>query len=305
MIDLKRITSGPLKHEPRVLTYGPGAVGKTTFAAGAPDPFVIDANNGSHKLDVRRMVPADWGECRELISAVEDGKIQCQTLVLDSVTDMEAKSHAHLFGGESIDTWGKGYGRGDTYAIQTWREVLAQLERIWMQGKAIVIVAHSQVKRFDDPTVANGYDRFEVAARKQLAQLLHQWVDYTLFCREGVTPLGKGSENKAVTTGIRYAYTRRCPAFDAKARGTTLFPERVSLSWAEFSKAIHEDATRVSTLTGEINDMLERIKDVALEKEVRAYIKDYPSGISEAHNRLSAILEERVKPVIVEEKIAS
>lgn len=301
MMDLKRITKGRQERKPRVLVYGPSAVGKTTFAAGAPNPFIIDADKGSHNLDVQRFVPANWDEARECLTAVEKDEIKCDSLVCDSVTELEALSYAALFGGEAIDTWGKGYGRGDTRAIQEWREVLAQLERIWMKGKAIVVVAHTVVKRFEDPTLPSGYDRFEIAARKQLAQLLHQWMDYTLFCREDVTPLGKDAKNKAVTTGIRYAYTRRMPAYDAKARGTTQFPDKISLSWAEFAAAIKNDSGRLETLTREIDAMLLRINDKALEKEVRNYIKDYPSGVSEAHNRLVAILEEREKPNNTEE----
>ena len=272
------------------------------MAAGAPNPFVIDADKGSHNLDVHRLVPSSWDEARECMTAVEKDEIKCDSLILDSVTELEALSYAALFGGEAIDSWNKGYGRGDTRAIQEWREVLSQLERIWMKGKAIVIVAHTIVKRFEDPTLPSGYDRFEIAARKQLAQLLTQWVDYVLFCREDVTPLGKDAKNKAVTTGVRYAYTRRMPAYDAKARGTTQFPDKISLSWAEFNAAIKNDAGRLVALTREINEMLVKLADKDLEKEVRGYIKDYPSGVSEAHNRLVAILEEREKSTVTEEK---
>ena len=302
MIDLSKITKGRQERKPRVLVYGPSAIGKTTMAAGAPNPFVIDADKGSHNLDVHRLVPSSWDEARECMTAVEKDEIKCDSLILDSVTELEALSYAALFGGEAIDSWNKGYGRGDTRAIQEWREVLSQLERIWMKGKAIVIVAHTIVKRFEDPTLPSGYDRFEIAARKQLAQLLTQWVDYVLFCREDVTPLGKDAKNKAVTTGVRYAYTRRMPAYDAKARGTTQFPDKISLSWAEFNAAIKNDAGRLVALTREINEMLVKLADRDLEKEVRGYIKDYPSGVSEAHNRLVAILEEREKSTVTEEK---
>jgi hypothetical protein len=304
-IDLSKITKGRQERRPRVLVYGPSAIGKTTFAAGAPSPFVIDADKGSHNLDVHRLVPSSWDEARECMTAVEKGDIQCDSLILDSVTELEALSYAALFGGEAIDSWNKGYGRGDTRAIQEWREVLAQLERIWMKGKGVVIVAHTVVKRFEDPTLPSGYDRFEIAARKQLAQLLTQWVDYVLFCREDVTPLGKDAKNKAVTTGVRYAYTRRMPAYDAKARGTTQFPDKISLSWAEFDAAIKNDSGRLVALTREISEMLAKIADKALEKQVRDYIKDYPSGVSEAHNRLVAILEEREKPVTTTEESKS
>jgi AAA domain len=305
MIDLKKITRGRQKREPRVMVYGPSAIGKTTFAAGAPNPFVIDADKGSHKLDVQRVVPENWDEARDWMTAVEKDEVKCDSLILDSVTELEAMSYAALFGGEAIDSWNKGYGRGDTRAIQEWREVLAQLERIWMKGKAIVVVAHTVVKRFEDPLLPSGYDRFEIAARKQLAQLLTQWMDYTLFCREDVTPLGKDAKNKAVTTGVRYAHTRRCPSFDAKARGTTQFPDRISLSWAEFDAAIKNDSGRIESLTREIDTMLAKIGDKALDKEVRSYIKDYPSGLSEAHNRLVAILEEREKPATTTEESKS
>ena len=304
-IDLKKITKGRQERKPRVLTYGPSAIGKTTFAAGAPNPFIIDADKGSHKLDVQRVVPENWDDARAWMTAVEKDEVKCDTLVLDSVTELEAMSYAALFGGEAIDSWNKGFGRGDTRAIQEWREVLAQLERIWMKGKAIVVVAHTVVKRFEDPLLPSGYDRFEIAARKQLAQLLTQWMDYVLFCREDVTPLGKDAKNKAVTTGVRYVHTRRCPSYDAKARGTTQFPDRIPLSWTEFDLAIKNDSGRVETLTREINEMLARIADKDLEKQVRGYIKDYPSGVSEAHNRLVAILEEREKPVTTAEESKS
>ena len=295
MVDLKKITKGRIERAPRVLVYGPSAIGKTTISAGAPTPFIIDADKGSHKLDVQRVVPADWNEAREWISAVEKNEVKCETLVLDSVTELEAMSYQAMFGGEAIDKFGGGYGRGDTHAIQVWREVLAQLERIWMQGKAIVIVAHAIVKRFEDPTLAAGYDRFEVAARPKLAQLLQQSMDYVLFCREEIATLGKDAKNKAVSTGIRSIYTRRCPAYDAKARGTTLFPEKIPMSWQDFADAIKSDHTRVVTYSREIDEMLKKIGDAALDKQVREYIKSYPAGVSEAHNRLSAILEEREK----------
>ena len=71
---------------------------------------------------------------------------------------------------------------------------------------------------------------------------------------------------------------------------------------AEFNAAIKNDAGRLVALTREINEMLVKLADKDLEKEVRGYIKDYPSGVSEAHNRLVAILEEREKSTVTEKK---
>lgn len=298
MVDLKRISQGRIERPPRICVHGFSAVGKTTFACGAPDPLVIDADRGSHKVDVRRVMPESWPDAMEWISAVERGEVQCKTLILDSLTELEAMSHAHFFAGESINSWGKGYGRGDEYAIMRWREVLAQLERISSKGIGITFVAHAVVKNFKDPSVADGgYDRFEIAARPKLAQLITQWCDYVLFAALDVTPLGKDT-NVATTTGIRYIYTRRRPSWDAKARGTMLFPEKLLLSYAEFDKAVKADAARTTELRSVIESMLTEIGDGKFGEAVLDYCKKYPEGITEAHNRVAARLDEvrRSKP---------
>lgn len=295
MVDLKKITKGPVARPPRVLIYSPPAVGKTTFASRAPNPFIIDADRGSHKLDVQRVVPESWTEAREYVSAVERGEIKCDTLVLDSITELEAMSHRELFAGQGIDKWDGGWGHGDTHALMAWRELVSQLERVWTMGKGVVLVAHSQVKRFDDPTLPagqGGYDRFEVAARKNVAGMLIQSVDFVLFAREEVVTTHKNNTTRATTTNARYIYTRRSPAYDAKARGTVLFPDRLLLDWEEFSRAITNDSARRDQMAAEIEAMLSEIADPKLVESVRSYVKQYPGQIVEAHNRVSARLEE-------------
>ena len=212
MIDMKRITKGLEKREPRVLIYAQSAVGKTKFAVGAPDPLVIDADKGSHKFDARRIVPQSWDDFGEILLAVERDEIKCKTLVLDSVTELEAMSHTKLFGSGGVDKHDGGYGKGDNVAIMTWRaDVLAPLERIWMQGKAIVLVAHAIVKSFNDPALPAAYDRYEIAARPKLASLLKATMDYVLFARIETVPGPAADKTKArhITTGIRTIRTRR------------------------------------------------------------------------------------------------
>lgn len=291
-VDLKRITRGRTVKPPRILLYSFDGCGKTTFAAGAPDPFFIDANHGSLKHDVARILVNSWEETKEWTHAVETGQVKCSTLVIDSVTDLEAMSHVYLFKGETINEFAGGYGRGADAAMAEWRVYFAQLERIWEQGKTIILVAHAQVRSFDDPTGPK-FDRFEVASLPRLAGMLRQRVDYVFFAREEVVAAkSKNQSTKATTTGVRWMYTRRTPAYDAKARGTSLFPERVLLSWADFEQAVKDDAKKSGDLENEIEAMLGEIGDAALAKEVKAYVKAYPGQIVEAHNRMTARLEE-------------
>ena len=291
-IDLKRITEGKVAREPRVLIYSADGVGKTRFAAGAPDPFFIDVNRGSLQYDVKRVIPETWSEVIEWVGAVEQGLVKCKTLVIDSITDLEYMGNAEFFPNTTIDKWDGGYGRGEGYALTRWRELLAALERTWAAGKAIVLVGHMTVKRFEDPT-GPGFERYEVAAKQKLAGSLRQWVDYVLFANiETVQQKVAGGDVKMVTNGVRWLHTQRSPAFDAKSRGTTLFPERVLLSWEEFAKARAADTARLAELQTEIDSMLKEIGDDKLVAGVKEYMRSYPNMIVEARNRVSARLEE-------------
>jgi hypothetical protein len=292
MIDTKRITAGKVAREPRVLCYGGDGVGKTRFAAGAPDPFFLDVNRGSLEYDVKRVIPETWSETLEWIGAVERGVVNCKTLVIDSVSDLEHMGNMEFFPNSTIDKWDGGYGRGETYALTRWREMLSALERVWISGKAIILIGHMTVKHFDDPTQV-GYDRYELAARQKIAGALRQWVDYVLFAKEHLDHQKIArDEVRPVTNGSRWLHTQRSPAFDAKSRGTTLFPERVLLSWDEFAKARAADAARVDELKREIDSMLKEIGDKRLDEMVREYLRANPGMVVEARNRVAARLEE-------------
>lgn len=292
MIDLKQVTKGRIQLPPRVILGGFDGVGKSSAAAGAPDPFFLDVDRGTNQLDVRRVTPGSWDETLEWIAAVATGKVECKTLVLDTLTKLEQMQHDKLFVGTTIDAYEDGYGRGDTYVLGFWKELLVQLERVWMSGKGIVLLSQVTVKAFNDPT-GPGYDRYELALRPKTAGLLKQWADYVFFCREEVVIAREkgGKKSKATTTGVRYAYTKRTPAYDAKARGTTMFPERILLSWDAFDKSAKDDAGRAEESRKGIAEALEEIGDAAFTKQVNDWVKEHPEGIVDAYNSVAARLD--------------
>lgn len=300
-VDLKRITKGKVERPPRAVIYGFEGVGKSTIAAGAPNVFFLDANQGSHKLNVERVVPESWDEVFEWLEAIEHGHVKCDNVALDVLSDFENMSHAKLFPNSTISKYEGGYGKGDDVALMEWRRLLAQVERVWLRGKGIIFVAHAQVKKFEDPT-GPGYERFELACRKNIAALLKGWSDYVFFARESVTTVAeKGKPTRATTTGERWLYTKRTPAYDAKARGTALFPERIPLSWDEFARAVKEDDARGEQMKRELEAMLSEIGDKAYEKQVRDFLAQYPpdrypSSLVDSFNRVQIRLNEKKSP---------
>ncbi len=299
-VDLKRVLKGKIERPPRVVTYGFDGVGKTGFAAGAPNVLFLDANKGSFKYNVARVLIDGWDETYDWLSAIENGEVACDNVALDAVSDLESMSYARLFPGSTITKYEGGFNKGDDVAVLEWRRLLSHLERLWLKGKGIILISHATVKKFEDPT-GPGYERFELACRKPLAHLLRGWADYVLFARENVTIAAeKNKPVKATTTGERWLYTRRTPAYDAKARGTMLFPEKIPLSWDEFVKAIKEDDLRGGQMQKELDVMLAEIGDKAYEKQVRDWLKGYPQGLVDAFNRVQIRLNEVRSPKDVE-----
>lgn len=289
-IDLKKISEGKTDREPRILIYGADGVGKTQFAVGAPDPFFIDLNRGSLKYNVKRIIPDSWSETLEWVNAVADGKVKCKTLVIDSITDLEYFGHLEFFPNSTVEKWDGGFAHGDGYALLRWREMWGALERVWGTGKAIIMIGHMAVRKFDDPQMAS-YDRCEIAVRKNIAGLLRQQMDYVLYAKEDVAQQKVGGDTKAVSSGARWIHTSRNPAYDAKSRGTTLFPERIPLSWSEFVQESRAEEARIKELAREIDTALAEIGDKNLESQVRDWMRGNPNGIVDTRNRIAARLE--------------
>ena len=104
-------------------------------------------------------------------------------------------------------------------------------------------------------------------------------------------PKSGNGVQKATTSGTRWAYTRRCPAYDAKARGAIFFPERFLLSWDEFTKAVESEKQRSKEVGEVIQTMLSEIEDPGLTKTVNEFLRQHPDMLLDAHQRVAARLE--------------
>lgn len=293
-IDLKKITKGRVTLPPRVVWYSFDGVGKTTAASGAPEPFFLDLNMGSAKHDVARVRPQDFDEFVEWLYAIERGQVPCKSVVIDSLTELESMLNKKFFGDKGPNSGDWAYGRGDDFASSKWREVLAQLERIWLQGKVIIMTAHAKVKKFNDPTGLS-FDRFELSLRPDSASQVRQWADFVLFAREEVllAQENKQEKNKGKTTGVRFQYTRRSPAFDAKARGSAFFPPVLHLGWQPLWEAIQQDEARLRGMRDEIDVMLKEIADTELTTKVVEWLRQQPGNVVETHNRVKELLDQK------------
>lgn len=244
-VTLAGVTSERRLSPVRVLIYGPGGVGKTTFAAGAASAIILGAEDGADYKTVARFPTADtWQDVLDGIAELRDNDHKFKSLGLDSIDWIEKLIINHVCAKgkkESLEAFG--YGAGYALVFDQMRAFIALLDRLRREkGMAIVAIAHSAVKLFNNPEGEN-FDRYELklqaAKNANVSDLWKEWPDYHLFANfETLTSDSKKSGVKGESTGERYIYTQRTAAYDAKSRLS--LPEKLPLNWGAFARAVKE-----------------------------------------------------------------
>ena len=209
----------------KVVVYGPEGIGKSTFAAQFPDPVFIDTEGSTRLMEVARLPrPSSWKMLLEEVIHVKTERI-CRTLVIDTVDwaeqlCIEAVCGKH--GKAGIEDFG--YGNGYVYVKEEFGRFLNRLTDVTESGIHVVLNAHAQIRKFEQPDESGAYDRYELKLGKktqsQTSPLVKEWADMLLFANYktiSVAADDQGKKHKA-KGGKRVMYTSHHPCWDAKNR---------------------------------------------------------------------------------------
>lgn len=232
MIDLNSISANPVIAPPRLVVYGTGGVGKTTFAAQAPNPIIVPFEEGAGRLAVPKFHdPADglpllktFQQGLEALQSLCNQQHDFKTVVVDSVDWLEHLVWKHTCLQKNWDDIEQpGYGKGYVAADDNWRLFFDWLQALRMhRGMGVILLAHNEIRQFEDP-LAEPYDRYQLKLQKRAAALVQEWSDAVLFMHfKSYTvkdDLGFNKENvRAVGIGQRVLHTEERPAYYAKNR---------------------------------------------------------------------------------------
>lgn len=226
-----KITSGIKSRPQKVCIYGPEGVGKTRLAADLPSPIFIDAEGGTDHIDVSRVEVHTMGEIREAVQFLKREKHEFRTVVLDTVDWVEKRLIVEVCASYKVDSIEKidgGYGKGYTILEEHMMQFLGELDALRKKGMHIVLLAHSQVKKHEDPELGVSFDRYILKLEKKTSGLIKEWVDALLFYRFKTVTAERadGNTNRGVSKGREIA-TSRAAAFDAKNRHN--LPDRIAI----------------------------------------------------------------------------
>jgi hypothetical protein len=232
---LSRISTGVVERPHSIVVFGPPGVGKSTFAASAPDPLFVDTDDRTAHLAVKRIKPASFDEILEIMRLVVKGDVTAKTLVVDTLDHAEMLLHKSLcdqHGVPSIEDVGGGYGKGYIAAVGLWRRFALGLEALRNKGVNTILLAHSHVRTFQNPLGEN-FDRWELKLDKRAHAFLREKVDAVGFADfESVTTKSKdgGKLAKAKGTGRTLLKFAPSPAYESKRFAA--YPETCELDWS-------------------------------------------------------------------------
>lgn len=238
--DLKSIRRNEALAAPRVMIYGVEGIGKSTFAAGAPDPIFILTEDGLGSLAVDHFPLAkEFNDVINAIGSLVESDHKYRSVALDSLDwletliwrDIESKYEAKELA----------YGKGAVIAAEKWREILDGFNALRNEkGMSVILIAHTTIKRFDSPEV-EPFDRYQPKLQERSNALIREWCDAVFFANYKVIvkkdDVGfNKTNNRGISTGERLLYTTERPAYMAKNRYN--LPETLPLSWDSFVDAI-------------------------------------------------------------------
>ena len=240
-----KITKGIIPCAKKVVIYGPEGIGKSTFASQFPDPVFIDTEGSTNSMDVARLPkPTSWQMLLEEIQYVKDHPDVCKTLVIDTVDWAESmciQSICDKHQKSGIEDFG--YGNGYVYTKEEMGRFLNQLSEVVEVGVNVVLTAHAQIRKFEQPDELGAYDRWELKLGKktssQTSPLIKEWADMLLFANYKTFSIAvddKGQKRKA-QGGERVLYTSHHACWDAKNRYG--LPEQVPFSFSSIAHIIN------------------------------------------------------------------
>lgn len=310
------ISSGKIKSALKTVVYGPEGIGKTTFASQFLDPLFIDTEGSTKHMDVKRLpTPSSWMMLMQEIQHVRDTPKLCKTLVIDTADWAEQLcinkicADKQIKGIEDI-----GYGKGYVYLAEDFGRLLNLLEEVVQKGINVVITAHAQMRKFEQPDELGSYDRWELKLQKKTAPMVKEWADMVLFANYQTIVVnvdGQGAtkgKNKA-QGGRRVMYTSHHPCWDAKNRFN--LPSEMDFNY-EGIKAIFADTQSVAPVQpvsvqqpiqqAPVLDIKPTVENAQMDTEPLNTVNDIYAGIPKS--LIDLMKQSNVNPLEVQEAVA-
>lgn len=240
--DLTSISKTKRLRAPKVVVVGSNKIGKTTFAASAPNSVGILVEDGADAVDAQAFpLCKSLNDVYEAISTLLTEEHEFSSVFVDSLDWLEPLLQAHVC---EVNKWpnieAPGYGKGYIAAAEEWRTLLNGFDALRNErNMAVILIAHDKVKHIENP-MTEGYDSHVMKLNDRASALVQEWADVIGFASHKIaltkTDGGFGQrETKARSTGERILHVEPHPAH---CGGNRFGLRNMSLDWDTFTNQL-------------------------------------------------------------------
>jgi hypothetical protein len=213
------IISGKQPKARKVLLYGPEGIGKTTLARQFPRPLFLDTERGTGEYDVDRIEVLKWADIQAALSSLVQQSSGYRTVVIDTIDSAVPLLVDKVCRELGISALGD-LPFGKAYAAMSDQvdDMVDQCNKLVDRGLHVLFLAHSQIRRMEQPDLPDGYDKYELRLPDRVAGPLKTSVDAVLFANFRVTMVEDKGRSRAMGGKERVLYATHSTVHDAKNR---------------------------------------------------------------------------------------
>lgn len=246
------IITGKAKMPPKLLLYGTGGIGKSTFAAGAPNPIFIQTEDGLSTIGVDRFpLSTSPSDVESKLSTLLVADHNYHTVVIDSADWLEKIILEEICKkNDWADLSKSPFASYRKMEPMYWSRILETLDALNKRKRmAVIIIAHSEIVRFEDPETES-YDRYAPRLEPKIAAMVCEWADAIGFAvyeknirtadkvfnteRKIAQPV-RGSDGDSGRRILRFCETPAC-----KAKNRYGITKPIDLSWNAFFEYVKQ-----------------------------------------------------------------
>lgn len=234
-ISLSSLQHGVSNAPPIICCFGDEGIGKSKFAANAPNPVFIFTENSLGNLDVARWHAKSYEDVMEMTLTLMNEEHDFKTVVYDTLDWFEPMLYAYLLKQQPTTEKGKpvtnvedyGYGKGFKFALDYWKDFLELVDQLRVKkDMAVIFLGHSTLQKITPPD-GDSYDswtlKLQNSTNVSAKDKITEYCDAVLFANWRVAlaeeELGfNKTRQRGVGSGERIVYTEKRPAWDAKNR---------------------------------------------------------------------------------------
>jgi len=296
-----KITKGKVKKPMNILIYGVDGIGKSSFASQFPDPLFLGPEDGSSFLDVARVENIkDWKSFNDSIQYLKANKVEQKTLVIDSLDWIEPLIHDFICkedSAKSLELAYGGFGKGYKKAYEMQCVLKNDIQQIRIkQNMNIVLIAHSKVSTFNDPSVEIPYDRYHLKLHESNSvsprAMWREFVDAVFFLNYDSYTTKEDGVVRANSDKKRYIFTSRTESYDAKTRFK--IPDQIELKENNMFKIISSYYYPVDQdMFKQVKHLAEQLADEKIKEKALADVTKFKNNevkLNQMKNKLEAMI---------------